>query len=67
MAYHNQSCEELQKLFPAFVTLKYKESDSKNMKGQMMARSQVQWKKAYESSQKSSLSDFFLTACSSAW
>ena len=59
MAYHNQSCEELQKLFPAFVTLKYKESDSKNMKGQMMARSQVQWKKAYESSQKSSLSDFF--------
>ena len=57
--YHNQSCEELQRHFPAYVTLKYKESDAKNMKGQMIARSQVQWKKAYESSQKSSLSDFF--------
>jgi hypothetical protein len=57
--YHNQACEELQKHFPEFVSIKYKEDNSKNMKGTMLARSQVQWKKAYESSQISTLTNFF--------
>ena len=42
--YHNDSCVELQKHFPEFVSIKYKEDNSKNMKGKMLARSQVQWK-----------------------
>lgn len=57
--YHNDSCVELQKHFPEFVSIKYKEDNSKNMKGKMLARSQVQWKKAYESSQTSTLTSFF--------
>ena len=57
--YHNNSVETLQKIFPEFITIKYKSNPNKNMKGVMLAHSQVQWKKAYESSQKSSLSNFF--------
>ena len=56
--YHNKSCEELKRLFPQFITIKYKPNPNKNMKGVMMAHSQVQWKKAYQSSQTSSLDGF---------
>jgi hypothetical protein len=56
--YHNQSCVELQKKFPQFVTLKYKEDNNPNMKGVLLAKSQVQWKKAYASSQINTLEGF---------
>ena len=58
--FHNKSCEELQKHFPEFVTLKFKDIvSSPNMKGNKLARSQVQWKKAYHSSQINTLEEFF--------
>ena len=56
--YHNKSCIELQKHFPNFIKIKYKPNTSKNMKGIMLAHSQVQWKKAYQSSQMNSLEEF---------
>ena len=56
--YHNQSCIELQKKFPQFVTLKYKEDNSPNMKGTLLAKSKIQWKKAYQSSQVNTLEEF---------
>ena len=56
--YHNSSCEELQRHFPNFVKIKYKPNPNKNMKGVMMAHSQVQWKKAYHSSQINTLEGF---------
>ena len=56
---HNESFIKLQKKFPKFITLKEKVQNSGLWKGQKRLAGVIQWKKAYESSQKSSLSNFF--------
>ena len=50
---------KLQEKFPKFITLKEKVQNSGLWKGQKRLAGVIQWKKAYESSQKSSLSNFF--------
>ena len=56
---HNESFIKLQEKFPKFITLKEKVQNSGLWKGQKRLAGVIQWKKAYESSQKSSLSNFF--------
>ena len=56
---HNRCQLELQKLWPEFVAVKEKEVTSGPWKGQKKLNVTIQHKKAYESSQKNSLEDFF--------
>ena len=55
---HNKSFKELQKKFPQFVDLKEKTQNSGLWKGKKRLAGTIQWKKAYESSQTSSLEKF---------
>lgn len=59
LEYHNNSCTELAKKYPQFVRLKENVVKNGPWKGIVKLGCHVQWKKAYESSQKSSLSEFF--------
>ncbi len=59
LEYHNNSCKELASKFPEFVRLKENIVKSGPWKGIPKLGCHVQWKKAYESSQKSSLTEFF--------
>jgi hypothetical protein len=56
---HNESQRKLAELWPEFVTIREKEVPSGPWKGQIKLATTIQHKKAYESSQKNSLEDFF--------
>jgi len=56
---HNESFIKLQEKFPKFITLKEKIQNSGLWKGQKRLAGVIQWKKAYESSQISTLTSFF--------
>ena len=55
---HNESFIKLQEKFPKFVTLKEKVQNSGLWKGQKRLAAVIQWKKAYESSQITTLEEF---------
>lgn len=59
VAYHNNAMETLKTKFPEFVTLKEKVQTTGPWKGQSKLAATIMWKRAYESSQKSSLEGFF--------
>tara|TARA_B100000287_G_scaffold254189_1_gene238889 strand:- start:1016 stop:1825 length:810 start_codon:yes stop_codon:yes gene_type:complete len=59
LEYHNNSCKDLARKFPEFVRLKENVVKSGPWKGVPKLGCHVQWKKAYQSSQQTSLKDFF--------
>lgn len=56
---HNTACKKLAEKFPEFVSIKTKVATSGPWKGIERLGINGKWKKAYESSQKSSLMEFF--------
>ena len=56
---HNEACKKLAEKFPEFVSIKTKVATSGSWKGLERLGINGRWKKAYESSQKSSLAGFF--------
>jgi len=58
LEYHNQSCRDLHEKFPQFVKLKENKIKSGPWKGIPKLGAYVQWKKAYQSSQISTLEKF---------
>jgi len=56
---HNEAQLKLKDLFPEFITVREKEVTSGPWKGQTKLAVTIQHKKAYESSQKNSLEEFF--------
>lgn len=56
---HNDAQRKLQELFPEFVAIREKQVPSGPWKGQTKLAVTIQHKKAYESSQKNSLEEFF--------
>ena len=56
---HNESQRKLAELWPDFVTVREKEVPSGPWKGQIKLATTIQHKKAYESSQRQSLEEFF--------
>jgi hypothetical protein len=56
---HNDAQRKLANLFPEFVTIREKEVASGPWKGQTKLAVTIQHKKAYESSQRNSLEEFF--------
>lgn len=56
---HNIACKKLAEKFPEFVSIKTKVATSGPWKGLERLGVNGKWKKAYESSQKSSLMEFF--------
>ena len=57
--FHNEACRKLARAFPAFVTLKEKETKSGPWKGMTKLGINGKWKKAYHSSQINTLEGFF--------
>ena len=57
--YHNNAMEELKNKYNNYVILREKVQQTGPWKGQVKLAATISWKKAYESSQKSSLSNFF--------
>ena len=56
---HNESQRKLAELWPDFVTVREKEVPSGPWKGKIKLATTIQHKKAYESSQRQSLEEFF--------
>ena len=60
LEFHNKACEDLQKLFPEFVRLKTNKTKSGPWKNIDKLGVNVEWKKAYKSSQVSTLDQFMV-------
>ena len=60
LEFHNKACEDLKKLFPEFVRLKTNRTKSGPWKNIDKLGVNVEWKKAYKSSQVSTLDQFMV-------
>ena len=57
--YHNNAMKNLKNKYNEYVLLREKVQDTGPWKGQVKLAATISWKKAYESSKLSTLSDFF--------